>query len=186
MIRRTNHLIFAILLIALSMTPMAISVQAQDGSVPPVTHQEAPMVLLCDQMDAEALLYAHEHGLCLEGDSSGEQITPDYTELPGDCGTSYIDVVNMGGGNAVYHAGVRSSQGAIVIVDWYIEWVNWRTSGRGRLSGNQIGLSGDWEYWSPVTYTNTGFVAAYLGGTATLWWGGLCGILGPTDGETIT
>jgi len=144
------------------------------------------MVLLCDQMDAEALEYAHEHGLCLTADASRGEITPDYTEVTGDCGTSYMDVINLGSGFASFHAGVNSSQGAMASVNWYVDWTNWANYWTGNYNGTQYGLSGTWEYWSPTTETRPGWVTATLGGTVTLWWGGLCGILVPTDGETIT
>ncbi len=164
-----------VLVIALFVTQQGVALG--DG---PESRTEAPMVLQCDQLTGKALKYAKEHNLCPSKQGGGER----YGEAVGDCGLSWIDISDIGGGWARFQYGVNSSQGAIAKIDYIVSWNNWDTGGGANFGGTEWVWGNPWSA-SRDQKTNAGFVTGTLGGTVTLWWGGTCAILNPTDEERI-
>jgi len=147
--------------------------------LPIITSYTMPMMLDCHNLTESAQEYADEHNLC----PKGGRVTPQDTRY-GDCGSSTLWVSNLGSGNARFHMSAASSLGTMTNVIYNTNWVNWSTSGSGKVSGS------DWPYnitWSrnKDAHTGAGYVSATMTGYVTLWWGGMCTFLPTSDGENI-
>lgn len=187
----TRKRAFALLLaVALLMSPVRATFA--DNSTPPLpAYSRVRMVVLCDKLSGSVLEEAIRRNLCppvnsdtpLGGILNG--VAPDDRRY-GDCGWSelYIDDADPNPGEAVFIMAVSSSQGAIVQINWRVDWVNWSTRNTGGFGRTDYPFSG---YWSRVEYRTTGAgdVTATLSGIITLWWSGMCGILNPADDAYI-
>lgn len=154
-----------------------------DGPQQSTSRSEAPMVLQCGQLTGKALAYANKHDLCPSKRSMSGEVQP-FGEAVGDCGISWLEIEAIGGGWARFHMGANSSQGPIAKVDYSTTWLNWDTNGSGGFAGT------DWVWGNPWTQardqnTQAGFVTGTLSGVVTLWWGGTCAILNPSDDQMI-
>lgn len=142
-----------------------------------------PMILDCDALSESALEYARSQDLCLHNHAQGN-IAPEDVKY-GDCGWSSLFIHNLGGGNARFDMAAYSSKGAIVSVNYNVNWHNWNSGANGDVPGTDYPFSSSWSK-SEQTYTGPGSVTAVMTGTVTLWWGGVCRFLNPTDYKQIT
>lgn len=149
-------------------------------TVSDITTQTVPMTLNCDALTGSAQKYADEHNLC----PSGKEVTPEDTRY-GDCGSSTLWISNLGSGNARFHMSATSTRGAMTIVSYNTNWVNWSTGGSGNVFGTDYPFSSSWSRTRDA-YTGSGDVTATMSGQATLWWGGTCSFLLPSDDEYIS
>jgi hypothetical protein len=172
-----------LLAIALSLTHVGVTL-AGDGAPPtlPPTPITVPMTLDCESLSGSALAYAVKHNFCQSGKGGGPQ--PQDVRY-GDCGWSSLYIENLGTGTAAFHMAAGSSMGAIVNVNYNTNWTNWDKGISGSVSGSDWLFSTTWER-TRVDYTQSGFVTATMSGVVTLWWGGTCGLLYPSDSEDIT
>lgn len=174
-------LVFALLLITQTGAALASDDILPLSPVRHVTTQTVPMTLDCATLVGSAEQYAKEHGLCL---SEGEgNITPQDTKK-GDCGESTLYVWNLGSGNARFYMSAISYQGAMTIVSYNTNWVNWSATVTGNVFGNDYPLSSSWSR-TRDDHTGAGYVTAVMSGQVTLWWGGTCSFLLPSDNEEI-
>jgi hypothetical protein len=183
MIKKKNLFILA-LVSALLLIQMGVAL-ADDNipsslPAPVLTTQTVPMTLNCDDLVGPAQEYAEEHNLC----PSGESVTPEDTRY-GDCGSSTLWISNLGSGNARFHMSATSTQGAMTIVAYNTNWINWSTGGSGNVFGTDYPLSSSWSRIRDA-HTGSGFVTATMSGQVTLWWGGTCSFLFPSDDEYIS
>lgn len=164
---------------------------ADDSPPPPPAHNRARMIVLCDKLSGSVLEEAVRRNLCPSANSNVplgttlNRVTPEDRRY-GDCGWSelYVDDADPNPGEAVFIMAVSSSQGAIVQINWWVNWTNWSTRNTGGFGRTDYLFS---SYWSRVEYrtTGTGDVTATLAGVVTLWWGGMCNILYPSDDAYI-
>jgi hypothetical protein len=141
------------------------------------------MRLDCSDMSAKAHAYAVAHGYC-PADGQGATVTPNNT-VYGNCGYSWLYILNLGGGYADFLYGFHSTQGAVVYRSLHVSWYNWRYYRGGGWYDTGWMASSTYSTDRRVD-TYAGYVTGGLSGWVQLWWGGKCSILNPTDGETIT
>ncbi len=174
---------FVFLFASLLFTQMGVAFADEDRPLLPPTRvvrtQTVPMTLNCGALEGSAQEYAEEHNLC----SSAQNPVPLDTRT-GDCGSSTLYLSNLGSGKARFHMEATSTQGAMVIVSYNTRWVNWWTSGSGNVYGTDYPFSSHWVRNKDAT-TSAGWVTATMTGEVTLWWGGTCSFLFPSDDEII-
>src|SRR5664279_401519 len=161
---------------------IAVGTPAASAQAPSSSATAAAMTLNCLKMSSKTHAYAVSHGYC--GSRATAGVTPDNS-VAGDCGTADLYIWDDGGGYAGMYLGVYSTDGAVMLLSYAVDWQNWDYGEMGEISDNVW----PWDAaWSTTTdaYTGGGYVTAVMGGTATLVWGGECDILNPTDGTNVT
>ena len=156
--------------------PAMASPSGAPPSSPPAGAIHAQMVLNCDTMSAKAHGYAVSHGYCPTSTGSAAPNAVAY----GNCGDSWIYIFDDTEGNAEIDWGFDSSLGAVV----------YRSLSVGYSGVDESGGWPDAAWMSSSSYANArtgiwvgpyGEAYATVGGTVTLWWGGQCTLLEPTD-----
>lgn len=159
--------------------------QADDkgGAQPSVKVTEVPMTLACDQLEPKALTYAVDHNYCT---ADGKSVVSPSGIVPGDCGSSWIWIYNRGNPHqAFFRWGFQSTLGSVIFRSLRISWYNWTT---GHASGwpDEDVMNSSYYENTRYEYTGRGYVTTGMAGAVTLWWGGICRGLNPTDGAQIT
>lgn len=137
------------------------------------------MRLDCVNMTEQARSYAVEHDLCT---ADGQVGTAGV--VTGNCGSSWIWIYNANGGRARFVYGYASTQGTVIAHVLRVSWYNWATGGASGWTDAAGRLSSSYET-SRTTFTGAGYVTTGLSGFVTLWWGGTCNLLNPTDWVTV-
>jgi hypothetical protein len=141
------------------------------------------MTLDCVDMTPKARQYALSHGYCPKTVASGS-VEP-YNTVSGNCGSSWIYIYPWGyAGEANVKYGFSSSKGTVV--HRYLNGY-WDSSN---------GLDGAWTdsgFMASSSYSKTrtinagrGWMYASLSGYVTLWWGGTCYLLVPSDERYVS
>jgi hypothetical protein len=141
------------------------------------------MTLDCVDLTPKARQYALSHGYCPKTVASGS-VEP-YNTVSGNCGSSWIYIYPWGyAGEANVKYGFSSSKGTVV--HRYLNGY-WDSSN---------GLDGAWTdsgFMASSSYSKTrtinagrGWMYASLSGYVTLWWGGTCYLLVPSDERYVS
>ena len=150
--------------------------RAAEGQ-PTVTAISVPMTLDCVNMSAEARIYAEKHNYCMTG------VSP-HNRVYGDCGSSWVFVLDNGFSQAFFQWGYYSTAGAAVGRSLTISYQ--RDAGGGASFGD-FGTSFGAEYQGTSTrYTGAGWLNADMVGSILLFWGARCTLLRPTDRSYIS
>jgi hypothetical protein len=174
-----------LLAIALLVTQVGLAL-ADDGIPPSSISVQVPMTLDCKGLSGSALVYAQEHKLCDFGKGVTTQggVSPDNV-VPGNCGTSWLFLQDLGAGIAGFNMSATSTLGPIVNATYNTSWVNWSTLRTGNVTGSDWPFSTTWSRFG-VDSTGAGDVTAVMSGGVTLVWGGYCTFNFPSDGRRIT
>lgn len=143
---------------------------------------QVPMRVDCVSMSQKARVYAVAHGYCPGVMSkSGVTLTDDVT---GNCGQSWIVMYPYGNGEVGFTYGFQSSQGIADARALNVHWYNWQSGGSGQIPDSSVMWD---DLYNDIAERNTGpgFVTATMYGSITLWWGGVCELLAPSDGITV-
>jgi hypothetical protein len=143
----------------------------------------APLTLNCADMTSSAREYAVANRLCT-ADGRPVEKPGTFGVVTGNCGSSWMWISNANGGNARFVYGYASSQGTVIAHVLRVSWYNWATGGANGWTDAAGRLSSSYES-NQVRFTGAGYVTAGLSGFVTLWWGGTCTLLNPTDGVTV-
>lgn len=144
---------------------------------------ETAMTLDCEAFRGNVRKYAIEHGYCPMPDSPGKP-SP-YNTVYGACGSAfiYIEDPNWESYTAKFRYGFRSTLGTVVARSLAVGYVG--PKGPGGFSDSGFMASSSYSRTSGKYTTGSGYLTATLGGKVTLFWGGTCTLLQPTDGEYI-
>lgn len=121
----------------------------------------------CIDLSADDFQIAVEQGYC---GADGSDLWPGagggdggHDTVKGNCGRSWITVVNKRNKRAEIVDGAISSRGPITFVRWDIPWVNQHTEHQERIQGNEVRFTTDrtWDR-SDVKRTGRGAVKATL------------------------
>lgn len=149
--------------------------------------QTTEMILNCNDLTESAEEYAHSQGWCLDNNLLDNNLdeTPDGTTV-GSCGTASLFMSDEAStsGRAEFSMFLASAKGPMANVNWNVNWVNW-SGGAGSFGGSNWPYSTTWSQFS-VRTTGNGFVTGTLNGVVTLWWGGTCSIIPPSDNTTVS
>lgn len=157
--------------------PAAGTVQTVSGAHP------VQLRLDCAHMTAKAHRYAVSHHYCT---AAGKNVITPAGEVTGNCGSSFITLTNLGGGEAGIDWGFESSQGIVIQRVLTVSWNNLSMTGlHGSFPDDNVMFSADYENLTDV-FSGHGVVHAQLTGNVLLIWGGVCTILGPQDVEIVT
>lgn len=142
------------------------------------------LVLDCVNMTQSARKYATENQLCTADGKAVAKRSGALDEVTGNCGSSWIFIYNANRGNARFVYGYHSTQGTVIAHVLRVSWYNWATSGANGWTDAAGRLSATYDT-SATRFTGAGYVAAGSSGFVTLWWGGTCTLLNPTDAVTV-
>lgn len=145
----------------------------------------ARLVLDCAHMSPQTHKYAVAHRYCPLGGSTAA--TPNSKgEQWGDCGDSWIEIDNEGGGYARFTWGFDSSLGAVSYRSLQIDWLRERFGNYGHWPDGAYMFSSSYSGKPRTVSTGTGYVSGDLNGYVDLWWGGSCDLLVPQTEQQIT
>jgi hypothetical protein len=133
------------------------------------------MQLDCQNITDSALEYAQKQGWCSERGTT-----------VGYCGTASLVMTDHPWtvDDADFSLFLASSRGSMAIVNWGVSWTNWTTGSGNGFGGNSYPFSSTWSTFE-TRETGSGFVTGVFSGTVTLWWGGTCYIVPPSDSVTV-
>jgi hypothetical protein len=153
--------------------------------VAPTQVVRAQLTLDCVHMSVRARLYANAHHYC-DATRSGSAV-PDSTGYAyGDCGSSFISIVNEGGGYARFSWGFSSSQGTVAHRNLVLSWVNERFGNNGNIPDGSFMWSSGYSSTPQTRATGEGNVFGDVSGYVVLWWGATCDLLSPETTQAIT
>jgi len=155
---------------------------AMASTVSPVVQRDqasvvsVSMTLDCVNMTPKARTYADAHGLCASHSTAGG-VSP-MNVVPGNCGESWIYLVDKDNGYGSINYGFNSSQGNVIYRNLVVSYAGQRS---GNVFPDAAWMNGYYFQTGQVRYMGYGWASVVLGGSVTLWWGGVCNILSPTS-----
>jgi hypothetical protein len=163
---------------------LATALSATAASAAEGRSTRVAMTLDCVNMTEQARAYAVHNNLCTPDGKAVESGVSTYGVVTGNCGSSWIWIYNSNGGYARFVYGYHSTRGTVVAHVLRVSWYNWSTGGASGWTDAAGRLSSTYEI-QRTRFTGAGYVATGLSGFVTLWWGGTCNILNPTDAVTV-
>lgn len=133
------------------------------------------MTLLCDTLTEEGVKYATKEGIC--GYGSSGTTSPQGTSY-GNCGTSYIDITNVGWGNVGLYFGATSTQGWILSYRLDAFWDG--TAQNGVITRTGYAATSTISFAGVAANVGSGLFETWLTGWAVTPLG-TCAVAGATD-----
>jgi hypothetical protein len=172
---------------ALTLIGITTSASAATTAPAPVSTRVVPaqLTLDCVNMTAQARQYAVAHHYCpAAGAGTAMPYSTGYAS--GDCGTSFISIVDEGGGYARFSWGFSSSLGTVAYRGLGVNWLNERFGNFGGWPDNKFMWSSGYSSTPRTVGTGEGNVFGDVTGYVVLWWGGTCDLLAPETTQKIT
>ena len=146
----------------------------------------AKLVLDCTHMTAQAHQYAVAHGYCAAAGSAGAATPDSRGTADGTCGDSWIQIDNLGGGNARFTWGFDSTDGAVIYRGLAVSYLDELFGNYGGWNDGSVMAGSSYSSKPRNVGTGEGNVFGDVSGYVVLWWGATCDLLSPSTTQAIS